>query len=358
MDLARPASRRRSFRSLDLLRGIAAIAVVGYHLNTAMVHILPASYLAVDLFFVLSGFVIAHAYEERLTTSLGVGEFLRLRIIRLYPLYLLGTMAGVAVFVAPLIVHGGERARFGALAPSLLFSILLLPTPRALSANTSHLYPFNFPAWSLLWELLVNIVYAIVVRRLSNTVLVAIIICGLALLIDADWRYGGLAGGSSFGTLGCGAQRVLYSFFGGVGVYRLWLGGALGWVRLPAWAAAGLLVAVLAAQPARHAFAYDLVATAVVFPLLVLASARAPSAGPQRLSTGLGLMSYALYALHAPFTKLEAAAWLRLGGPGGFEALGIELLFVACMMATALAADRYFDVPVRRWLSRSVRGGR
>jgi peptidoglycan/LPS O-acetylase OafA/YrhL len=81
------------FATLDGLRGVAAIAVTSLHFRFELgKFLLPHSYLAVDFFFVLSGFVLAYAYEDRLSEGMKPIQFLRLRVIRLYPLYLIGTL--------------------------------------------------------------------------------------------------------------------------------------------------------------------------------------------------------------------------------------------------------------------------
>jgi peptidoglycan/LPS O-acetylase OafA/YrhL len=74
---AKVPGEKHLFSALDAMRGIAAVSVVFYH---AGIHsglpLLPHAYLAVDLFFVLSGFVIAHAYEEKLHHGMTVGKFM------------------------------------------------------------------------------------------------------------------------------------------------------------------------------------------------------------------------------------------------------------------------------------------
>src|ERR1700712_1409072 len=87
----------RRYHTLDALRGLAAIAVVGFHISQVKLEpvLVPYGYLAVDFFFVLSGAVVAHAYEKQLRAGLSWQAFFVKRVIRLYPLALLGTALGL-----------------------------------------------------------------------------------------------------------------------------------------------------------------------------------------------------------------------------------------------------------------------
>src|SRR5882757_3316593 len=99
-------SEARVFHTLDALRGIAAIGVVTFHMKQLFAPIAASGgYLAVDLFFMMSGVVLSHAYEGRFRAGMGTFDFMRTRLIRLYPLYFLGTMLGIAVTVASLLGH-------------------------------------------------------------------------------------------------------------------------------------------------------------------------------------------------------------------------------------------------------------
>ncbi len=98
--MASAAERSIKFTVLDGLRGVAALCVVQTHTQDLLLgDTLPTAYLAVDLFFLLSGFVLAHAYEERLRQGMTLHRFMLARLVRLYPLYL----AGIAIAV-PLAV--------------------------------------------------------------------------------------------------------------------------------------------------------------------------------------------------------------------------------------------------------------
>src|SRR5215469_9945636 len=121
------APDRRMFYTIDGLRGIAALLVVCRHIVPLHGNRLnfPSSYLAVELFFLFSGFVIAHAYDKRFDAGMSFWEFVKARIIRLYPLYFLGLM--IAVLTVPLAISMGIKT--WPLDPRILVpNFLMLPT--------------------------------------------------------------------------------------------------------------------------------------------------------------------------------------------------------------------------------------
>jgi len=135
----------RTFYLLDGLRGVAAIAVMVYHAAALFVPVrLPGSYLAVDLFFMLSGFVLTHAYADRLAEGLSWRAFLVARLVRLYPLYIAGTMFGVLVVTAVLIAGMGHLDALG-WSSRVVAALAMLPSPD-LGRGGTELYPLNVPA--------------------------------------------------------------------------------------------------------------------------------------------------------------------------------------------------------------------
>lgn len=91
------------YEILDGLRGVAAMIVVAFHLFETYSpgvtgQILNHGYLAVDFFFVLSGFVIGYAYDDRWGKGMGTWTFFKRRLIRLHPLLIMGTLVGAALF--------------------------------------------------------------------------------------------------------------------------------------------------------------------------------------------------------------------------------------------------------------------
>ena len=351
------AGPRRTFRTLDGIRGVAAIAVAFRHIpDNAVADLTPQSYLAVDLFFVLSGFVLAHAYSARLRAGMGFVDFAVVRLIRLYPMYLIASLITLAlVFVPAWPGHYHPPPRS---LRTIVLALLFVPT---FDPGDPHigLFPLIGPAWSLFFEFAVNLVFAAIATRLDTKRLTLVLAAGAAFLIYTVARFGTLDVGYSQSNAWGGFGRVGFAFFAGIAAHRLWAAGALPWLRLPAWAAAVAVLAMFQLAPA-HPAAYDTMLVLVAMPALVLASARAePPPWLARPFAVIGLASYAVYVLTNPVDQWVETLlpWSQVNRYAGLGTAGAVAL-VAAILALALVLDRWYDVPVRAWLTarhRSVR---
>jgi peptidoglycan/LPS O-acetylase OafA/YrhL len=112
------------------------------------------------MFFVLSGFVIAHAYKDRLGSWPGFRQFVLARLIRLYPVYIAATLFAAGEMLSYPWVGTGSHPEITAanVMKSLSTAVLLLPTPPRWSVEPTTFFPLLFPAWSLFWELSVNLI--------------------------------------------------------------------------------------------------------------------------------------------------------------------------------------------------------
>jgi len=151
--------------------------------------------------------------------------------------------------------------------------------------------------------------------------------------------------------------RVVYSFFTGVAVYRIWRSGSFDWIKLPAPVALIILVAVFAAEPINGRAIYDLFAAITVFPILVLAAARKEPAGFFiRICEHLGRASYAIYVM-----QVSVIVWSRTISQYLFGQeltdLGVAGTIVVLVALTALALflDKYYDQTARARMSRLFR---
>ncbi|HYD88945.1 MAG TPA: acyltransferase [Vitreimonas sp.] len=332
------------------MRGLAALAVITDHVpSEALTGLLPGRYLAVDFFFVLSGFVLAHVYLDRLRGGMTVGQFLRVRVIRLYPLYLAGTALG-AVLMLISIMQGWNDAALPQLAGSLLFALFLLPCPPPLSIWPNAPYPLNGPAWSLFFELFVNTIFALAARWLTPAASLVFVALGGVLLVPTAFGFGQLDGGFAWSNFIAGFPRVTFSFFAGVWLYQVRAHDRL--PALPAWAAYALLALVfmIPGEGAARAL-IDLFAVLIVFPLLVATSANAPAGRTLlHVSTIIGVLSYGVYILHVPLW-----GWTELVlGRFHIELPGAADVALAAIVALSAAAflDAFYDRPLRRRLSR------
>jgi peptidoglycan/LPS O-acetylase OafA/YrhL len=340
---------QQRFVALDGLRGIAALAVVLLHGELFFGRPpLPNAHLAVDFFFALSGFVLAHAYEDRLKTeALTPLAFFRERIIRLYPLYALGSVLGLAVLAAlQLFGDGaGDQAPAANYAVAIVTAALFLPSP--LPVASAYAFPLLFVAWSLFFELAANLLYAIVAPRLTPLVLGAIILAGAAALAATGLRLGTLAASAELATFWGGFPKVLYTFFAGVAVYRLWRAGFLK-ADVPALVPLAGLVALLALP---STLASELFGSLVAVPVLLILGAQAQVSGRiAGLCVLMGTASYPLYTLHPAALAVVLRALAFLGLPPDIASPILGIAVVAALFAGSLLAERYYDRPVRRLL--------
>lgn len=337
--IIRPARVR--FYALDGMRGIAALAVVGYH--TALGLNLPPSLtihgnIAVDFFFCLSGFVLAFTHQDQLFQ--GKAEklaFARSRFIRLWPTILAGTLLTLA---ATLIIGG----RFSKLLPiDFLLSLILLPRPAA-----GNLLWFNGVYWSLLAEVVVNILWAVVGRHLTTKRLVfAIIAMTLALLTVAATMKTVHFFYESYGSIPLTTLRASVSFFLGVLMHRIYRSGRVTLHVHPA-----ILIAVLAFPMIVPGGALwfrlplYLIYIVILNPAVVLLGALS-TLSETRVLKWLGDLSFPLYAVHSPIIDLIIPFGLTFSIPGKL-AFSIAVLAIALLVAELVS--RFFDKPVRAWL--------
>ena len=192
------------FTGLDVLRGIAAISVVLFHMSDALKvpWLMPNGGLAVDLFFVMSGFVIAHAYDSRIP-ELRFSGFLRLRVIRFYPLYALGLSLGILRQF--LLIAGGKHELSSVdITLSTLAALVFLPAPP--SAISDSIAPLNGPAWSLIFEIWINAAYGLFFRFMTTPMLCLVVALAGASIVLVTIHGIGL-GGPHWHDLPVGAAR-------------------------------------------------------------------------------------------------------------------------------------------------------
>ncbi|WP_332763923.1 acyltransferase family protein [Phenylobacterium sp.] len=331
---------RQHFLTLDALRGVAALAVLVFHRRWTIpggpyTHLEHAN-LAVDLFFLLSGFVIAFAYEDKLQRGLGFWAFNRIRAIRLYPLLIL---SGVVSLISALVA-----GLSGEVASSALLTGLGLPAPSGLVSEPFYL---NGPVWSLFFEIIANLIYALTVRRLTDRWLVAAVV-GLG----AAWVYmlatQGLSVGFAFEGFWWGMVRALFPFSVGIGLYRLHKRGIGRWVRLGFWPLAGVVLLSFAPPSFVGSTVYAALCIAGIYPLVIMAGANSePSGRIAGIAALLGALSYPVYILHYPLYRIADVA---------FASLGAHKLFMVpvaggLICVIAVLAHHLYDVPVRRFLT-------
>ena len=344
------AQPRRHYRTIEGLRGVGAFLIVARHVPQLFGGVrVPESFLAVDLFYLVSGYVIAHAYGERLRAGGFVRRFWITRLIRLYPLYILGLAIGLAPAIIASVTDPDGWWSLPKVAEAAATGLFMIPFFPGLGANGSSL---DGPTWTLLPELIANFAYAAGIRFMNVLTLAAIIaVCG-AGVVFAEVHYETLDVGYNTTDQWAALARVGFSFFAGVLLFRLsdaaerrsqWL----------AWICLAILAVLLAFRPAAAwTGVFELGAVLVGFPLLVFVASRyEPGPLSGRLFSFIGLMSYGVYVLHQPLGVLvrqgldhfdwdpaDLNPWLT--GPAA-------LVFLVVL---AWQLDKLYDAPVRNWL--------
>jgi peptidoglycan/LPS O-acetylase OafA/YrhL len=352
---------------LDGLRGVASVMVVLFHLFEAYAggspqkQIVNHGYLAVDFFFLLSGFVVAYAYDDRWTVGMSQWEFYKRRLVRLQPMIIMGSLIGAALvaFQHFSVFPKLEAASTWQIVAVMLLGCLMIPLrPSAEIRGWTEIYPLNGPAWSLFYEYVANILYAVGLRKLSNRtlgVLAALAALALVHMLVFGPR-GDVVGGWALdaGGIRIGLTRVLFPFFAGVLLMRL---GKRIKVK-GAFAVCSLLLIVALTLPRFGGTErlwlnglYEAVCVIVLFPLIVVIGAGEKEVDGRsvRIARFFGDLSYPLYITHYPLIYIYIGWVVDKKVPAGQGALIGGGVFAAAI-AIAYACLKLYDEPARRWM--------
>lgn len=361
-----PLSSKPHFEVLDGLRGIAAIMVLFFHIfeTYSIVNKTPLmvghGYLAVDFFFALSGFVIGYAYDDR-WGRLSVCAFLKRRIIRLHPMVVAGMVLGACLF------YFGASPEFSLVAGTpvwkvalyLLLGLLLIPTPPSVDIRGwQETYTLDAPCWSLFFEYIANILYALFIRKLSRVALAALVALAASATLFVTLTHGSVSGGwvLSAKHFGIGLTRLIFPFFAGLLLYRM---GRLPRVRRGFLRCSLMLVAILAMPSIgglEHTYKnglFEAFAILVAFPAIVYlgAGSTVKRARASRLCKLLGDLSYPIYLVNYPIIYIFTG-WISKTKYSPAESWGAALLVFAATIALSYALLKWYDMPVRRWLTK------
>jgi len=357
---------KNHYEILGGLRGVAAILVVCFHLletysGDRFHQIINHGYMAVDFFFVLSGFVVAYAYDDR-WAKMSQWDFYKRRLIRLQPMVIMGMLIGAALFyfqacsASPLI----SSTPVWKMLLVMIIGFTLLPIPVSMDIRGwREMHPLDGPAWSLFFEYIANILYAVIVRRFSKTALAILVVLSACFLLQylIMGPHGDVIGGWSIDRtqLHIGFARLLYPFFAGVLLMRA---GKLIKVK-GAFAICSLLLVITFSIPriggSGHLWMnglYEAVCIIFLFPLIVSIGAGSHMTGKYTIKVCqfLGALSYPLYIIHYPLIYLHLA-WVtnnKIPMPTGL--LGGLVVLIAAIVIAFLCLKLY-DEPVRKWLT-------
>lgn len=367
------ADSKPHYEILDGLRGVAALAVIWYHVfegyafaGGGAVKGIPHGYLAVDFFFMLSGFVISYAYDDRWGRGLTVGGFFRRRLIRLHPMVVIGALLGAATFLLQGSVQwDGTAVAPGAVLLAFAAACLFIPAwpgaPYEVRGN-AEMFPLNGPSWSLFFEYIGNILYALFIRRLGTRALGA-----LVLLTGAGLAFFALADPQQYGSVGVGWSLTGVNFPGGLVrmlfpfTLGMWLARRFRPTRIRGafWICSALLLAlffvpnITGELPVSANGLFEVACIALLFPAILWIGASGVTT--DLFSTGLcrflGDISFPVYIIHYPFMYLFYA-WMIRHGIHDFAATwpwAVALLAGNLLLAWLLL--RLYDEPLRRWLA-------
>lgn len=381
------ASKPR-YAILDGLRGVAALVVILFHGFETYIPFFGTQhinhgYLAVDFFFVLSGFVIGYAYDDR-WDRMSTWSFFKRRLIRLHPMVVAGTLFGACLFFFGesdyfSLIGGTEPWKFFL---CIVLGLLMIPAGTGLDIRGwGETNSLNGPNWSLTFEYIGNILYAFVLRRLPTVVLGMLCVASafLTMNLALGWDVFGFFAQPKYDVIGgwsitpdqmyVGFSRLLYPFLCGLLISRLLAkfitkenpsGSPLG-IRGGFWWASLLLVVLFAVPQigGKSCVAdglYQVFAIVVMFPVIVLIGAGSKTTDKRsaKWCETLGNLSYPLYITHFPLMYMQMA-WVssHKDSPVWHHVvLNLGILLVAIGIAWAFL--KLYDEPVRAWLKKKL----
>lgn len=368
------ADSKPHYDLLDGLRGVAALLVVWYHVfegyafaGGTSIETINHGYLAVDFFFILSGFVIGYAYDDRWGKTLTVKNFFKRRLVRLHPMVVLGAVLGaITFFIQGSVQWDGSHVATSLVMVALLCAMFFIPAVPGAGyevRGNGEMFPLNGPAWSLFFEYIGNIFYALFIHKFSTKALtVMVVILGIALTMFA------CSDAAGYGSIGVGWTLDGVNFVGGL--LRMLFPFSMGMllsrcfklvkIRGAFWICSIVLLILFhipfveGSEPILMNGVFEMFCIIFVFPALVWlgASGSTTDKTSTRICKFLGDISFPLYIIHYPFMYLFYA-WLI---KNEYFTLGETWEVAVCVCAwnvlLAYACLKLYDEPVRKWLSK------
>lgn len=365
------------FALLDGLRGVAALIVVFYHIfegfqfagNLPLIETINHGYLAVDFFFILSGFVIGYAYDDRWKESLTMVEFFRRRLIRLHPMVVMGALIGFFSFA----LTGFERWDGTSVIPwmaliAFLFACLMLPAlpgmPREVRGN-GEMFPLNGPCWSLFFEYIANILYALFLRRLNTKVLAS-----LASILAVALAWFAVTNQSGYGSIGVGwtvdvtnilggSLRMMCPFTMGLllsRVFRPWHVRGAFWLCTLVLLVLFFVPYIEGGGKLSYNGIFEAICIIAIFPCVVwvAASGKMTDRLSTHICTFLGDLSFPLYIVHYPLMYAFYLWMMHTGQYTLVQTWPIALLVIVSSIALAWLCLKFYDIPLRCWLTKKI----
>ncbi|WP_321921290.1 acyltransferase [Burkholderia sp. BCC1998] len=375
------ATHKQKFEILDGLRGIAAISVMFMHfLQDLPIPILQSAYLSVDVFFMLSGFILTYSYGERLRQESWWGEYLKRRVMRLYPMICIGFTIGFASLVV-MRMHSSAAFSLGNLAAATGQNYFLVPYLGRFSVagfvgaanhglpavDDPGVFPLNPPAWSLFFELFASVVLIAAIKmatqsllRLAYASLGAFVVYGWLVGLDNDKLTVILNQGWSADNFIGGFFRVGYGFLLGVAIGKMHDASVS---ARPHWFVAGLVkndymlfvvFLMVVAFPSSIKGMYSVAILLFVAPALVYRGAMLAPSGKTiaRLSAFLGWISYPLYCVHYPIGRLVFA----YAPQADIHVVRTAMIAAFLSIVSAAILAKFVEEPIRSYLGKRMFG--
>ena len=368
------ADTKPHYHLLDGLRGVAALMVIWYHVfegyafaGGTTIDTFNHGYLAVDFFFILSGFVIGYAYDDRWGKNFTMKDFIKRRLIRLHPMVIMGAVVGAITFyIQGSVQWDGTHIGISMVMLSLLCTIFFIPAMPGVGyevRGNGEMFPMNGPCWSLFFEYIGNILYALFIRRLSNKALtIVVVLLGVALASFAIFNVSG------YGNIGVGWTLDGVNFIGGL--LRMLFPFSMGMLlsrnfkpmklRGAFWICTLVMIALFAVPYLEGTESictngiYEAFCIIIAFPILLWIGASGTTTDKKstQICKFLGDISYPIYVIHYPFMYLFYA-WLiknQLFTLG--ETWQVALCVYAWNILFAYLCLKLYDEPVRKYLAK------
>ena len=359
------------YELLDGLRGVAALLVIWYHFfegfaTSGVDQNFNHGYLAVDFFFVLSGFVIGYAYDDRWKKGLTKGEFIVRRIIRLQPMVVMAVCLGIIAYIIQGCEHWDHtKANTWAIIASFVFGLFMLPAIPGTEPDVrgnGEMFPLVGPAWSLFFEYIGSVLYALWLHQLTTRALrIVVIVCALGLSAVALTNMSGVF------SLGVGWSLAEWGFMGGL--MRLGFSFGIGLlmsrnfkpikIRGAFWICTIVIIVLMCmpyvsftGEPSILNSIYDIICTLFVFPFVVYlgASGKTTDSSSSRICNFLGIISYPIYIIHYPAMYLFYA-WVWNNGFTFGDVWPVTVIIFIILIPIAYLFVRVYDQPIRKWLT-------
>lgn len=360
------------YEILDGLRGVAAILVVFFHVLEVFSQgdhtkqFINHGYLAVDFFFMLSGFVISYAYDNA-WEKMSLKDFFIRRLIRLQPMIIIGSIIGALLFY----FQHSEGMGWGNISSTPIWKLILvmligmtiIPVGKSLDIRGwGEMHPLNGPSWSLFFEYIANIVYAIFLKKISKIFLIILVIIAAFITIHFTFTNpnGDLIGGWSIDAtqLRIGFTRISFPFLSGILLARI---SKLKFIK-NAFLITSLLLIVVLAMPRFGGHTelwknglYECFSLMIMFPLIIWigASGKIENEKVNFVCKFLGDISYPIYITHYPIVYVYMA-WITNGKYALENIWPISLLTVITSILVAYLSMKFYDIPIRKWLSKKL----